>query len=455
MNGIPLDPLFPTFTEALRKAGYQTHCTGKIHLNNSAPPNGIHLDEVDPSQYPECRPLWLNGTITDLPTPYYGLESVDFVSGHGHNSYGHYVQWLEREHPGSAKKFHEQIPLEPPSEAYKLFNRSSYKWALPPEHHPMTWIADRSIDFLDIAGKAQRAGKGRPFMLMCSIQEPHPPFAPPAPYCYRYDPKDIPPPLGRKNEYDDLPPHFRLIHETPLRTSGNHSQSMNATTPFYAECVGHYLGLIEMLDDQVGRVMDALHTNGLKENTVVMFLADHGEALGDHGMWGKGPYHIDSVIRVPFFASWPGKFPSGTLHEGSVSLLDMAPTVLDLANIPIPEGSIPADPEALEAPPALPGRSLVPILTGEDTETDTIALVEMDEDYLGFKMRTLVTQRYRLTVYSGEEYGELFDLHEDPYEENNLWSDPTQKQLCDNLQKQLLHKLIETDISLPRQLSRA
>jgi len=77
MNGIPLDQSIPTFTEALRQAGYQTHCVGKIHLRTSAPPNGVPLDEVDPSEFPECRPLWLNGTITDLPIPFYGLESVD------------------------------------------------------------------------------------------------------------------------------------------------------------------------------------------------------------------------------------------------------------------------------------------------------------------------------------------------------------------------------------------
>ena len=79
----------------------------------------------------------------------------------------------------------------------------------------------------------------------------------------------------------------------------------------------------------------------------------------------------------------------------------------------------------------------------------------MDEDYLGFKMRTLVTQRYRLTVYSGKTYGELFDLQEDPCEEHNLWNDPAKKELRDKLHMQLLHKLIETDISLPRQQSRA
>jgi arylsulfatase A-like enzyme len=455
MNGIPLDPSIPTFTEALRQAGYHTHCAGKIHLHTSAPPNGIPVEEVNPLAYPECRPLWLNGRITDLSTPFYGLESVDYANGHGHNSYGHYAQWLEQEHPEAAKLFHKQTPLEPTSPASELFNRSSYKWALPAELHPITWIADRSIDFLDAAGQAQQAGQGRPFMLMCSIQEPHPPFAPPAPYCYRYDPKDVPPPLGRAGEYDDLPPHFHQMYNTPIRTSGNHSQPMSATMPHYAECAAHYFGLIEMLDDQVGRVMESLHTNGLEENTVVIFLADHGEALGDHGMWGKGPYHYDSVIRIPFLVSWPGKVPSNFVHEGVVSLLDFAPTLLDLADVPVPEGVIPARPEAPEASPAWPGRSLVPVLMGEDTATDTSALVEMDEDYLGFKMRTLITQRYRLTVYSGHTYGELFDLQEDPREERNLWDVPAHKSLQEELRMQLLNKVMETDISLPRQLSRA
>jgi arylsulfatase A-like enzyme len=450
MNGIPLDPTIPTFTEALRQSGYRTHCCGKIHLHNSAPPKGVPLENVNAADYPECRPLWLDGTIQDLPLPYYGLDGVDYANGHGHNSYGHYVNWLEREHPKEANLFFDQTPLEQPSPAYNLFNRSSYKWALSHELHPMTWVADRTIDFLNTATSDES-----PFMLMCSIQEPHPPFAPPAPYCYHFDPKDIEPPIGQPEEYDTLPPHFRKMYETAIRTSGNHSQAMSATEPYRTECIAHYLGLIEMLDHQLGRVMDALHKSGLDENTVVMFTADHGDAMGDHGMWGKGPYHFDGVIRVPFLVSWPGHITPGATHEGVISLLDFAPTILDIAGIPIPEGDIPAESEAPDAPHAWPGRSLLPILTGEDTPIDGTALVEMDEDYLGFKIRTLVTRTHRFTVYSGQSYGELFDLENDPDEINNLWNDPTHRRMRDDLHIQLLHKIMETDISLPRQISRA
>ncbi|MGD9093786.1 MAG: sulfatase-like hydrolase/transferase, partial [Anaerolineales bacterium] len=331
----------------------------------------------------------------------------------------------------------------------------SYKWALPEELHPMTWIADRTIDYIKQAGMQSQGGSGRPFILMCSFQDPHPPFAPPSPYCFLYDPKEVPPPFGRPGEYDDLPPHYLQMYETDIRTSGNHSQPMMATLPHYEECAAHYLGLIEMLDTQVGRVMKALQSTGLVEDTIVIFTADHGEALGDHGLWGKGPYHFDSVIRVPFLVSWPGHISRGSVHNGVVSLLDFAPTILDIANVPIPEGAIPGAPEAPQAPPAWPGRSLVPILRGEDTAIEGIALVEMDEDYLGFKMRTVVTHRYRLTVYSGHEYGELFDLHDDPQEENNLWDNLMYLQLRNDLQLQLLQEVMRTDISVPRQVSRA
>jgi len=153
--------------------------------------------------------------------------------------------------------------------------------------------------------------------------------------------------------------------------------------------------------------------------------------------------------------SWPGRTAPGSVHEGVVSLLDLAPTLLDMAGVAIPQGSVPEPLEAPGAPPAWPGRSLAPVLTGQDTSTDASALVEMDEDYLGFKMRTLVTERYRLTTYSGQPYGELFDFADDPRELQNLWDDPGHRTLRDGLRLQLLDKIVETDISVPRQIARS
>ena len=472
MNGIPLDPSIPTFVEGLRQAGYRTHAAGKLHFATSGTPKGVPLDAVDVRHFPEASELWKSGRVTALPLPYHGFQTVDFINGHGHGSWGHYLHWLERERPDAYPLFRDRVPLEPPSPAYTMFNRQSYKWALPEDAHPTHWIADRAIDFLDGAKSSEE-----PFFLFASFQEPHSPFAPPAPWCYRHAPEDAPPPPRREGELDHLPPHFKQQYETTLTTQGSFGQLMAATEPYARECAAHYFGLIELVDHHVGRILDAHHRNGLDENTLVLFTADHGEALGDHGMWGKGPYHFDGVIRVPLIARWIGHTPREqpstgaagaqgvrgrgvvVAHDAVVSLLDLAPTILEATGAPLPPwpgAATPAVPEAPNAPSALAGRSLFPILRGASPASrDTVALVEEDEDYLGLRLRTVVTQRYRLTAYSGQPYGELFDLQEDPNEYENLWDDAGAAAVKQELLLRLLEKTMETELALPRQSSRA
>jgi arylsulfatase len=434
--------------EALRQAGYQTHYCGKPHLRTSLTPKGLPLDQVEIHEFPEARDLWNSGRINSLPTPYYGFEEVRFVNGHAHGSWGEYVNWLNHEHPSQAHLCHDRVTLEPPSPAADLYT-ASFKWALPFELHPMTWTCDRTIEYLNLYGTQKRTaelreGDAKPFLLWCSIADPHVPLAPTAPYCYRYDPDEIPPANRREGEFDDLPPHIGRIHAHPKR-------GINID-PHRGECTAHYYGLIEMIDDSIGRVLHALRENELEQDTVVIVAADHGEALGDHGMWGKGPYHFDSVIRVPLVVRWPGRIRESAIHTGVVSLLDFAPTILDLAGVPIPEGHRPPHPVGATEFPPWPGRSLVPLLIGAEERTAGSALVEDDQDDLEVRLRTLVTHRYRLTTYAGQDYGELFDLQEDPHELYNLWHDPSQKKRRDELQLTLLDKIITTDHVLPRRM---
>src|SRR5688500_16482415 len=183
MNGIPLDPAIPTFVEGLCRAGYRTHAAGKLHVATSGIPKGVPLDQVDVRHFPEASELWKSGRVTELPLPYYGFESVDFINGHGHGSWGDYLHWLERERPACVPLFRDRVPLEPPSPAYTLFNRQSYKWALPEDAHPTHWIADRAIAFLDGEGERRAAANPtaqpqtqQPFFLFASFQDPHSPF---------------------------------------------------------------------------------------------------------------------------------------------------------------------------------------------------------------------------------------------------------------------------------------
>jgi len=128
----------------------------------------------------------------------------------------------------------------------------------------------------------------------------------------------------------------------------------------------------------------------------------------------------------------------------------MAPTLLDVAGVPVPEGKVSPQPVVPDEPLPWPGRSLVPILEGGEDSRSGQALVEDDQDNLGIRLRTLVTDRYRLTAYSDQTYGELFDLHEDPSELRNRWDDPAYQGIRDELRLALLDKIMSTDYALPR-----
>ncbi len=455
MNGIPLSPRVPTFVEALRADGYRTHGVGKMHLSITSPPRGVSPDAVDPKEFPECASLWRAGKITTLPTPYHGFETVEYGTGHGPQIVGDYVKWLEHAHPDSAEKLRDWTPVEPPSPAFRLYNRQTFKWALPAAHHPTTWVVDRCIEFLRARKKEGESGTASPFFLFCSINDPHAPFAAPEPYCHRYSPAEVPPPREREGELAHLPPHFRAMVEDGIVTSGNPAEPMRATRPYQAECAAQYFGQIELIDDQVGRLLAALAASGEEKNTLVVFTADHGECLGDHGLWGKGPYHYDGVIRVPGVATWPGQIPAGIRNTAPCSLLDLAPTFLAAAGVSIPEMQPVSPAEAPAAPSPWPGMNLLPVLAGKQELQDRAVLVEMDEDYLGLRLRTLVTRRHRLTTYAEKSYGELFDLENDPDEFTNLWDKPEAQELKARLGQRLLHEIIRTDPVLPRQLARA
>jgi len=441
-NGIPLAYGTPTMTESLRRAGYRTHGIGKIHLRPFGIANGARPEDLDPDEYPESLAMWESGRVRRIPLPYYGLESVEFAGGHGSWLWGDYVTWLKAKSPDG-------LALLQPKAGRKTEHEAEQAWksALPEELHLSAWVADRTIEFLKGAGD-------RPFFLWCSFPDPHHPYCPPAPWSDMYDPRQIPLPVRRPGELDDLPPFFRQVYETGIHTSGRFGPTKMSDEQL-REIIALTYGMISLLDHHVGRILDALESTGLADDTVVVFLSDHGDMMGDHWLINKGPFHFDGLLRVPFIWSWPSLFPRGIVTGALASHLDFAPTVLDLAGVPIPEGAVPPKAETANMPQAWPGLSLVPVLRGERAALRDALVVENDEDYLGLRIRTLVTERHQLTVYSGQDYGELFDLQNDPHQLHNLWASADHAALREQLHRQLLHELLLTESALPRRLCHA
>lgn len=477
-NGVPLPEDAPVVPEAFRAAGYRTHAVGKLHHHNyslpldhtaelldrgemalSEVPPGFHDriehvrrqrdeadDEVslpDPTEFPEASFVWKSGQLDSLPEPYYGFESTDFVAAHGDGVYGEYRDWLERTHPDSFERLSREHPDNDPGKA-----DGSWRWSLPAEHHYDRWVADRAREFLRSSGED-------PFFLFCSFPDPHHPYAAPEPWASAYDPDDVALPTRREGELDDLPPFYRDAYEGPDVELSGLLSSARASDEALREMIAITYGMVSFVDDEVGRVLETLDAEGLAEDTIVLFCSDHGDMMGDHWMVRKGPFHFEGLLRTPMIWRWPGQFPAGRDVDGLVSALDVAPTLYDLCGVDDPTRSPYHLPETLQEPPALPGHSLAPLLDGRTGSVRDGVIVENDEDYGGLRVRSYVTERYKLTVYPGEEYGELFDLAADPEELHNRWDDPDYADVKARLHREFLSAYALADSARPRRLSHA
>ena len=287
----------------------------------------------------------------------------------------------------------------------------AWRTAVPEELYPTRYVQEKTLEYLDA-----RAGGDAPFFAMASFPDPHHPFTPPGKYWGMYDPADMV--LPRSFEpVNDPPPHLAWAYEaradgTALTSSQNAFAVDERET---REAMALTCGMIAMIDDAVGVIVERLVALGLSDDTVVVFTSDHGDYLGDHRLMLKGPVQYQGLIRVPFiWADTADRARVGT-SDALSGTLDLAATILDRAGIEPYNG--------------IQGRSLLAAIAGEPDDTDAV-LVEDDQQrtYMGFdkppRLRTLVTRRWRMTVYQDVGWGELYDLADDPDEMHNLWDDP-------------------------------
>ena len=455
-NGINLSPHALVLPEILRRAGYRTALVGKPHFSCwwATPERTPNITRYDPAALPETRHLWQRRQVTRLPAPYFGFEDAAFVGGHSASVFGEYLHWLQDHHPRAAADIAERASLRP------SLHRDSYFSPVPEELYYTEWITERTMQAID------RGSGERPFFLWCSYPDPHEPFGPPAPWHSRYHAHDMPRPEAWDDDRALMPPHYQLdYYADRARVAGGPVLANDQALAQIAELRALAYGMMGLVDKGVGRILDHLQRNGLMENTIVVFLSDHGELMGDHGILYKGPFHYQGVLRVPLLMSWPGGgLRGGHTAGGLVSLLDLMPTLLELTGVPYPEE--PFDdfrgPEAAQRAgarsmydgvPRLPGNSLVPLLTGRADAVQDAVLIENDEDYRGVSLRTLVTDGAIYTRYRGNRHGELFDLTVDPVQRYNRWADPGAAALRGEMEGRMLDKIVDTQARHVRQVA--
>ena len=275
--------------------------------------------------------------------------------------------------------------------------------SIPPELHQTSFCTDEAIAFMN----EEREG---PWLMSVNVFDPHAPFDPPKPYLDRYPVEDMPGPLFRNS---DLENQLKL-KDVDFQNVGQTPEEMDATKK-----QARYYAMIELIDHNVGRMLDALEESGQRENTLVIYMSDHGEMLGDHGLMLKGCRFYEGLVRVPLVVSGPGVTPDGR-SDALVELTDVSRTLLELAGVAAPE--------------RMQGQSLVPLFTDpEVAHRDSVrceyyrALNPQPPgrgQIMGSYATMLRDRRYKICIYHGHDYGELYDLETDPDEFENLWEDP-------------------------------
>ncbi|MDF1810795.1 MAG: sulfatase-like hydrolase/transferase [Verrucomicrobiales bacterium] len=245
---------------------------------------------------------------------------------------------------------------------------------LQPEQTCDRMMTDLAIDYL------HNAPKSRPYIMMVGFSNPHSPFDPPGKYATMYDPESM-----------SLRPNVKPFKKYGTNYSPDEIRKARAA----------YLGKISLLDDLVGRIIAAIQERGTFENTILVFTADHGMAVGEHGNIAKGQFW-EEVARVPFVLRIPGLTDDGVTSDALVQLIDLYPTLLDVV------GGKPAA--------HLLGQSLLQAIKKPGKTVRDAAFCEIHHDgSLDYMVRT---ERYKWFVEKGDE--SLFDLEIDPNELNNL-----------------------------------
>lgn len=342
----------PTFAHYMRAAGYRTALAGKMHF---------------------CGPDQLHGFEERLTTDIYPAD------------FGWTPDW---ENPGIRPSWYHNMGSVTESGTCVRSNQLDFD-------DEVTYAARRQI--YDLA----RSSEDRPFFLTVSWTHPHDPYANLPELFDLYRDEDIPMPAVRQSDVPDDPHSQRLRHVSDMA-------SYTITEADIRRARRAYFASISYVDRQVGVLMQALKESGLEDNTVVIMTADHGDMLGERGLWYKMTW-FENACRIPLIVSAPGKFKAGRITTNA-SHLDLLPTLAEIAN----------DGGAFQPAAEIDGKSLLGALSGGAGHDEAIG------EYCGegaIAPLVMIRRANWKFVHTPSDPDQLYDLKADPLEKQNLAAD--------------------------------
>ena len=297
----------------------------------------------------------------------------------------------------------------------------------------LSWLSADGTDEEQTDGKIAEAAiglleqnKDKPFFLAVGFFRPHTPYVAPHKYFDKYPPAGVPLAKMPADDRKDIP--------DPAIPVKNANYGLDEKTQ--REAVQAYFAAITFMDQQVGKVLDALDRLKLRESTIIVFHSDHGYHLGEHGLWQKQSLFEESA-RVPLMISVPGMKTAGEASPRVAELVDVYPTVAALCGLKGPEN--------------LAGKSLEPLLMKPDAAWDKVAVTQVQrgggqpakakaakEVPTTFKGYSVRNERYRYTEWDGGRRGaELYDHESDPQEITNLADKPEMAEMVKDIKKKL------------------
>lgn len=348
-NSDPMPEDRPTLMEHLTEAGYRTHGVGKMHFTPD--------------------PQALRGFQTRLRQEVGSPERREDDD---------YLMFLAKKGFG-----HVHDPYGPLGAMYYVPQPAQ----MPAELHGTQWVGDHAVQFI------YGASAEVPFFLFASFFHPHPPFSPPTPWNKLYRASLMPLPK-RPSDQEDLQTYAnRQQNRRKYRANGIDDNLVRTIKAYYYAC-------ISFIDLQVGRLLHALEETGQLDRTLIVFASDHGEFLGDYDCFGKRSM-LDVAARVPLIFRYPERFPSGAVQNPPVSLVDLMPTMLDVAQAAVPD--------------QMAGLSLAAV---ESLELENRTVYAQFQQ-LGLGVHMAVNGRWKY-IYSAPDRKEfLFDRLQDPQETRN------------------------------------